>query len=154
MNLTKYFLSWLLVCIVSTGWAQKPSFTQVEFVELLNTVSTGWNTGDARKAADCFTSNAVYSEPPDKQLYKGRQALYEFFGGDAGRTTPMSMEWHHIAFNTQTNVGLAEWTFKYGSSIAHGVVVVGVRDGKIANWREYFYESDLDWSDFINENKF
>ncbi len=43
-------------------------------------VAAGWNEGDARAAADCFTDDAIYSEPPGRQLYEGREALYEFFG--------------------------------------------------------------------------
>jgi hypothetical protein len=45
-----------------------------DFVRLMNTVADGWNEGNAQKAADCFADNAVYAEPPDRQLYVGRQA--------------------------------------------------------------------------------
>ncbi|TQV68187.1 nuclear transport factor 2 family protein [Exilibacterium tricleocarpae] len=61
------------------------------FERLLNRVADDWNRGDARAAADCFTPDAVYIEPPDRQLYEGRQALFEFFGGEEGRTSPMTI---------------------------------------------------------------
>ncbi len=38
----------------------------------METVAAGWNAGDARKAADGFTEDALYLEPPDKQFYAGR----------------------------------------------------------------------------------
>ena len=47
----------------------------------MNAVSDGWNEGNARMAADCFAEKAVYLEPPDRQVYIGKAAIYEFFGG-------------------------------------------------------------------------
>jgi len=47
----------------------------------METVSAGWNEGNSRKVADCFSSQAVYMEPPNQQVYVGRDALFEFFGG-------------------------------------------------------------------------
>jgi ketosteroid isomerase-like protein len=126
---------------------------EVAFRQLMQRLADGWNEGDARRAADCFTEDAVYTEPPDKQEYRGRQKLYEFFGGDLGRKASMHMVWHHLAFNASTQVGLGEFTFEYGSK-AHGVVVVKLRDGRIAHWREYYYESALSWEEFIRRNPF
>ena len=65
--------------------------TTSAFHELMHTVAEGWKEGNARKAADCFREDAIYVEPPDKQLYHGRAELYEFFGGDAGTEIPMQM---------------------------------------------------------------
>ena len=66
---------------------QKDSITLTaqEFERLMMTISDGWNKGDAREAADCFSEDAIYVEPPDKQLYHGRSELYEFFGGGGHR---------------------------------------------------------------------
>ena len=155
--MTKALLSLLLListlagCAVH-GRAAEPVPDQ-QFTALMQELATAWNEGDARRAAACFTADAVYSEPPAKQLYRGREALFEFFGGDKGRPGQMSMQWHHLAFNPETQVGFGEFSFTYGST-AHGVAVVRVRDGKIANWREYWYESDLPWPDFVRENSF
>lgn len=44
-------------------------------------------------------------------------------------------------------------TFEYGTK-SHGVVMVRIRGGKISNWREYWYESTLDWDKFVGENNF
>ncbi len=119
----------------------------------METVARGWRTGDARLAADCFAADAVYSEPPDRQLYRGRKALFEFFGGVTGPERPMRMEWHHLVFDEAQQVGAGEYTFELNRRY-HGIVLVRIRDGVIANWREYQYESPLDWPTFVGENRF
>jgi hypothetical protein len=128
-----------------------PSAT--EFTALMEELASAWNEGEAARAAACFTEDAVYTEPPAKQLYRGRKALFEFFGGNQGRQGQMSMDWHHLAFNHETGIGFGEFSFTYGTT-AHGVAVVRLRDGKIANWREYWYESELPWDQFVRENPF
>ena len=124
-----------------------------EFKTLMMQLAQAWNDGDARKAADCFSENAVYSEPPDKQLYRGRDALFKFFGGDEGRKRSMKMTWHHLIFDEQQQLGAGEFTFEYGGKV-HGVAMVKIRAGKIHNWREYWYESALDWNEFVRQNPF
>jgi len=54
-----------------------------EFDALLDRLAEGWNRGDARKAAEGFTDDAVYVEPPDRQRVRGRDALREFFAETA-----------------------------------------------------------------------
>lgn len=117
------------------------------FFELMHTVSDGWNEGNARKAADCFALDAVYTEPPDKQVYRGRSELFEFFGGEERPEPPMSMRWHHLAFNEKDQIGFGEYTFQCNFRY-HGIVVVKLQDGKIGHWREYQYRSDLGWEAF------
>ncbi len=77
----------------------------VTFRRLMQTIADGWNEGDARKAADCFAEDATYTEPPGKQVYHGRAALYQFFGGDSGPQSPMHMTWHHLVFDEETRIG-------------------------------------------------
>ncbi len=126
--------------------------TQREFEALMNTVAAGWNEGDARKAADCYAEDAIYTEPPDKQVYRGRAALYEFFSG-VKPAPPTRMVWHHLAFDPENQVGFGEYTF-HGNSRYHGIVVVKLRGGKISRWREYQYKSELPWEEFVRENRF
>jgi hypothetical protein len=124
-----------------------------DFEQLMQTVSQGWNEGNARKAADCFSEDAIYVEPPDKQLYHGRAELYEFFGGDAGPDIPMKMTWHHLAFNEEEQIGFGEYTFQLNNRY-HGIVVVKIESGLIKHWREYQYRSDLDWEQFTSHSPF
>jgi uncharacterized protein (TIGR02246 family) len=123
------------------------------FKRLMQTVADGWNEGNARKAADCFAPDAVYTEPPGKQIYRGRGELYQFFGGDKPPQPPMSMEWHYLVFDPETQIGAGEYTFQM-SNRYHGMVIVKVKDGLIASWREYQYPSSLSWKEFVGESAF
>lgn len=128
-------------------------FTGESFRQLLETLATGWNTNDASLAASVFAEDAVYVEPPDKQLYVGKEAIYEFFGGENGRDDWMRMQWHNVAFNEVEQVGSGEFTFSWDGGQVHGMVSVTVRRGKIELWREYFYDSDLNWDEFTRPSR-
>jgi hypothetical protein len=130
-----------------------PTMRDGEFFTIMRTVSDGWNEGNASKAADCFTDDAVYMEPPDRQLYAGRKAIYAFFGGPKQPEPPMQMKWHHLAFNAQEQVGYGEYTFK-GNHQYHGIVTVVIKAGKIFRWREYQYQSDTAWDNFVGSSRF
>jgi len=127
--------------------------TTSDFEQLMQTVANGWKEGNARKAADCFSEDAIYIEPPDKQLYHGRAELYDFFGGDAGTDLPMKMTWHHLAFNEEEQLGFGEYTFQLRGRY-HGIVVVKIEFGLIKHWREYQYRTDLNWEEFTSHNPF
>jgi hypothetical protein len=77
---------------------------------LMRTLARAWSTGDARTAADCFTDDIVYVEPPDRQRYVGRDAVFELSGGDD--PPAMSMTWHHLAFDPEQQIGFGEYTFR------------------------------------------
>jgi hypothetical protein len=64
------------------------------FQAVLDTVAAGWNSNRAELAASCFTEGAVYLEPPDRQLYRGRPALQEFFAASIAPARPDRMHWH------------------------------------------------------------
>jgi ketosteroid isomerase-like protein len=127
--------------------------TEMQFQELMHTIADGWNEGDARKAANCFGEDAMYVEPPEKQLYHGRAELFEFFGGEAGTDLPMKMTWHHLAFNEPQQVGFGEYTFEMHGRY-HGIVIVKVENGLIKHWREYQYQTGLGWEEFTLHSKF
>jgi ketosteroid isomerase-like protein len=127
--------------------------TKREFKDLLEAIAAAWSRGDARAAADCFTEDAVYSEPPERQLYRGRADLFDFFGGNEASPPRMQMTWHNVVFDEDQQVGAGEYTFQ-GQNRYHGAVLVRVADGKIANWREYQRRSDLTWDEFVGVNRF
>lgn len=153
----KHQIAFFLVMVVLAT----PAFSQdkqdhlntAQFEILLRNLADGWNAGDSRKAANCFTIDAIYMEPPNKQLYRGRDELFTFFGGNSGRAGAMQMTWHHIAFNEEQQIGSGEFSFTYGSTV-HGVAMIKIKAGKIHRWREYWYESPLQWDDFIGESTF
>lgn len=143
----------LLTGCHSVRKAETPGFTQTEFQNLLDTLARGLNTGNAKLAADCFTEDAKYSSPPDPLIRKGRAALFEYFGGEKGNFQPMSMLWHHAVYDPIAQIGMAEYTFTHQTR-THGVAVIRVVGGKIANWREYGIESRMGWEEMAGENNF
>jgi hypothetical protein len=153
MKLKRFRFIFGLALLLSIGAQNPQNITAAKFQTRMQTVADGWSEGNARKAANCFTADAIYTEPPDKQLYKGREALFKFFGGNEGRKSQMKMTWHHLIFDEQKQIGSGEFTFEYGGKV-HGMVIIKITNGKISNWREYWYESNLDWEKFIGENKF
>lgn len=50
-------------------------------------------------------------------------------------------------------IGAGEYTYR-GRNQYHGIVIVRVVDGLIANWREYQVRSDLPWDSFMDDNAF
>lgn len=124
-----------------------------EFNALMSTLAKAWNSNNAKQAADCFAEGAVYSSPPNPQIRRGRRALFEFFGGPKGRPRPMRMEWHHLLFDEEHQIGAGEYTFSYDVR-THGMVIVRILNRRIANWREYEQESSMGWEDFVGANRF
>src|SRR5258708_26493825 len=118
---------------------------QQKFEELMETIATGWNTKNAKIAVACFTDEAVYIEPPNKQLIKGKVELYQYFGGDAG--ADMKLTWHNLFFNEAKQSGAGEYTFEMNGMIHHGVAVVETENEKIKFWREYDVAASLSYKD-------
>jgi ketosteroid isomerase-like protein len=153
LSLIAVIILTLPVCMDVNSAGSDNKITAAQFKNLMRTVAAGWNEGDAKKAANCYTEDALYTEPPNKQVYFGQKALYEFFGGDKKPYPPMRMSWHHLAFNEESQIGFGEYTFQMNNRF-HGIVVVKIRGGKISNWREYQYKSDLEWREFVKKNDF
>ena len=63
------------------------------------------------------------------------------------------MVWHHLVFDEGRQIGAGEYTYR-GRNQYHGIVMVRIVDGLIANWREYHVRSDLPWERFVDENAF
>jgi hypothetical protein len=72
--LSASMLSCLFLCScqnsndVKGGTGSNFEFSAVDFEKLLHQVAEGWNEGNAQKAAECFSIDAIYIEPPDRQL--------------------------------------------------------------------------------------
>ena len=122
------------------------------FRAILDTVAAGWNSARADLAAGCFTEHAVYVEPPNRQLYRGRPAIRDFFAASIEPARPDRMRWHATAFDWVAQVGFGEYTYR-GRQNYHGIVVVQLNAGLIQNWREYQYGSPLSWEDFVGPSR-
>jgi hypothetical protein len=68
-----------LVAMSATGRSNEQQFR-----ELMQTVAAGWNEGNPAKAANCFTEDAVYMGPPDKQCTLGALRYLSFSGVPKG----------------------------------------------------------------------
>ena len=119
------------------------------FVQLIRTIDVAGNAGDTNRALACFADDAVYMEPRDEQRYEGRAELFDFFGGDD--PPPMSMTWHHLV--VEGDIGVGEYTYR-GNRQYHGLVIVALRNGVIARWREYQTASPLPWEEFVGPSRF
>jgi hypothetical protein len=95
----------------------------------------------------------MLSSPPNPEIRKGRRELFEFFGGEKGRLKPVSILWHHLIFDPATQIGAGEFTFTYQVR-THGMVILRIVNGKIANWRQYEVESRMNWEEMVGENRF
>jgi hypothetical protein len=129
------------------------AITRREFESVMHEVAAAWNANDAGRAASCFTEDARYSAVPEARVRKGRDELYQWFGGADGRPKPMRMEWHHLVFDPDQQLGVGEYTFDYETR-SHGLVIVKLRKGLISNWREYEHESRRSWRELVGDNYF
>jgi hypothetical protein len=123
-----------------------------DFRAVLDAVAHAWNTARADLAVACFTDDAVYLEPPDRQDYKGSDALREFFGASVQPARSDRMHWHFVAFDEARQTGFGEYTFR-GRQFYHGIAIVQLRDGRIRSWREYQYTSRIPWEEFVGRSR-
>lgn len=107
----------------------------------------GWREQDTERALACFTPDAIYSEPPDIQIYRGHAQLRPYFAALKPGTL---MSFEHLWFDEDSQTGAGEYTFgSRGADLAdHGVAIVELRDGQIAVWREYQRKGPLDFKEF------
>ncbi|MEK7534296.1 MAG: nuclear transport factor 2 family protein [Patescibacteria group bacterium] len=123
--------------------------TTKQFKKVMQSIADAWNEGNAKKAVDCFSDDAIYTEPPNKQFFKGKDQLFIYFGGDSGRKKQMKMSWHNLLFDEHKQIGMGEYTFEMNDK-NHGVTVVEIRNNKIKMWREYQWTGNLNYDVFIS----
>ncbi|HJY87932.1 MAG TPA: hypothetical protein VKE24_13945 [Candidatus Acidoferrales bacterium] len=123
--------------------------TKQEFSEMLNTLAADWMQKNYRHAASFFSVDVKYGDPTRYQ-FNSRAELLVFFQNDEGydqRTI-----WHTILFDTEQQIGAAEYTFE-GTHRYHGVVLIKVSETGITHWREYQHISPLAWEEFVGITK-
>jgi hypothetical protein len=120
-----------------------------EFRALLERLAAAWAATDADRAAACFTAEATYMEPPDRQMFRGRDELMAYFSPlQQGTYLDIHANW----FDPQGQSGAFEFSFGMRGAITadHGVVVVQLRDGLIDAWREYHRAGPAAFDEFID----
>jgi hypothetical protein len=113
----------------------------------LNEVASGWEGGDPERALGAFTHDAVYIEPPDIQLFRGRDELRRYFAAVPLRTL---MRWQGLWFDEASQTGAGEFSFWQEGRVraTHGVAVITLHQGRIALWREYQREGPATFKEF------
>jgi len=121
--------------------------SRTEFVALMSRVSEAWTSRDTERALSAFADDALYTEPPDLQIYRGKPELRIFFDRIAPGAT---MIWHNLWYEPGTGFGAGEYSFRNGgrTTAVHGVAVVRIEDGRIAVWREYQRRGNIDFEEF------
>jgi hypothetical protein len=122
------------------------------FRAILDSVAAAWNSDRAEAAGSCFTEAAVYLEPPDRQLFRGRAALRAFFAASIHPARPDRMKWHAVAFDSVRQAGFGQYTYR-GSRNYHGIAVLRLEAGLIRSWREYQSGSRLSWEEFVGPSR-
>jgi ketosteroid isomerase-like protein len=146
----------MLVSVMASGGCEqrvtRDGIKESAFRELMNRLADGWSRQDTEQALSCFTENAVYMEPPNIQFYEGHIQLRPYF---AALKPGTFMRFHNLWFDESRQVGAGEYSF--GESAAttadHGVVVVELRDGRIAFWREYQQKGPVSFDRFLDKNE-
>jgi hypothetical protein len=119
-----------------------------EFEALIRRLGDAWAALDAAAAAACFTDHAVYMQPPDEQLFVGRDELLAYFAPlEPGTYLRLDNVW----FDDVQRRGAVEFTFGVGDQepVDHGVAIVDVADGLIRAWREYLVKGPADQAQFL-----
>lgn len=137
-----------LLVLLAAAPATPRETTAEGFETLMTRLADAWSKQDTRRALACFTGDALYMQPPDLQLYRGAAELEKLFRGIQSGTV---MAFHRLAFDPRTQIGFGEFSFgkPTAAKADHGVVVITVRDGRIAVWREYFQQGPAAFSDFV-----
>jgi ketosteroid isomerase-like protein len=121
------------------------------FASLMQRLAQAWGEQDIETAVACFTSDAVYMQPPNVQFYQGHEQLRAYFGALKPNTY---LVYQNLWFDEAKQVGCVEFSFGVTGkpSADHGTMIVELRDGLIAHWREYVQKGSADFNEFIAPN--
>jgi ketosteroid isomerase-like protein len=122
-------------------------FSTADFANLMRALADAWARNDAAAGAALFRDDATYSEPPDEQLFVGRDQIEAYFSPLEPGTY---LDLHHLWFDPSSGVGAIEFSFgtRGEARASHGVAIVTVVDGRIADWREYQTQGPSSFAQF------
>ena len=127
------------------------NLNETGFRDLMNRLADAWSRQDVEQALSCFTADATYMEPPDIQLYEGHGQLRPYF---AALKPGTFMRFHNLWFDESRQIGAGEYSFGMSTNHAdHGVVVVELREGRIAFWREYQQKGPVSFEQFLDKHE-
>lgn len=101
-----------------------------------------WLAEDLDGYLALWTEDMTFQSPVHAEPLRGRAAFAELVRASAARTRPVRFDFDHLA--VAGDVVLAEWTIAVarrddGREVTwRGMSACGLRDGRIAWWREYW----------------
>ncbi len=118
----------------------------------MHRLARAWADLDAEVAVGCFTTDAVYMQPPDVQCYTGTDQLRAYFGALEEGTY---LDYQNLWFDEASQVGCAEFSFgvRGRPEADHGTIVVGLEGGAISHWREYVQKGPASFEVFVAVDK-
>ena len=141
----------LLLVIACGQRSQRPEkhLNTAAFREMMDHLADGWSHQKTDQAIAFFTENAIYMELPDIQFYKGHSQLRPYF---AALKPGTFMRFHNLWFDEARQIGAGEYSFgELNETTAdHGIVVIELRDGRIAFWREYQQKGPASFERFLD----
>jgi RNA polymerase sigma-70 factor (ECF subfamily) len=105
---------------------------------------TAWERGDVAALVTMLADDAAITMPPMATWYQGREAIAVFLrnqplaGGNSWRLVPTSA-------NGQPAFGKYQWVETAGAFVAHGVMVLTLRDDRIAEITAFLDPTALEW---------
>jgi SnoaL-like domain len=142
-------LSLLLLACGQRSQDRENHLSIAGFREMMNRLADGWSQQNTDQALACFTEDAIYMEPPDIQFYKGHSQLRPYF---AALKQGTFMRFRNLWFDEGHQIGAGEYSFGEVNepTANHGVVVVELRDRRIAFWREYQQKGPTSFERFLD----
>ena len=107
-------------------------------------MADGWERGDVAKVAACFADDVRYGDPLRYRFERRADLLPFFEPGPEGQ----HCTWHRFVFDEERQAGAAEYTY-VGARQYHGAVMIELRDGMVATWREWQHVTDVAWEMFV-----
>jgi uncharacterized protein (TIGR02246 family) len=110
--------------------------------EALDRFADALARGDADAAADLFTENASYDEPPHFH-FDGREAIHAFFRDFAARHSAARFTVQRSVADPTRRLLAAEWEWRYVSAsdgqerAFAGMSFITFAGEKVASWRGY-----------------
>ncbi|HEU5368888.1 MAG TPA: nuclear transport factor 2 family protein [Ktedonobacterales bacterium] len=111
-----------------------------ELKQLLDELSDCWRKRDAQGAAELFSEEAIYSEPPAHEL-RGRPAIAGFFR--AFFASHYAIEFGFSRILIGEGEAAAEWSFSYSRTSdgarrrLAGIAFIDTTAGRIHVWRSF-----------------
>lgn len=125
--------------------------TEAEFRRVMSLAETLVSRHNAEIVAEIFTTDAVFIEPPDRQLIVGHEQLRPYF---LAVDPHQYLTFHRCWWDGDNQRGACEYSYGIAGmpDAEHGMIVVEFEAGRIAKWWEYNVPGAADFLTFCSTN--